>query len=142
MVVDFPAPFGPRNPVTLPAGTVKERWSTARTPSKMTADWFVLTLAVATALRGLGAGTIAGLSMMDPVRGRLRLLAYAQITRAVYRGNGVRTYGAGTILGALLTDDDEPRMARLLDTWERWHIVGAVSHVAAFISLVVALAYV
>lgn len=39
-------------------------------------------------------------------------------------------------------DDDEPRAARFLDSWERWHIVGAVSHVGAFIALVVALAYV
>src|SRR5580698_10528948 len=29
MVVDFPAPFGPRNPVTRPGCTVNDRWSTA-----------------------------------------------------------------------------------------------------------------
>ena len=29
MVVDFPAPLGPRNPVTWPDGTVKLRSSTA-----------------------------------------------------------------------------------------------------------------
>ena len=29
MVVDFPAPFGPRNPVTIPGRTVKLRSSTA-----------------------------------------------------------------------------------------------------------------
>ena len=29
MVVDFPAPFGPRNPVTEPGGTVNDRSSTA-----------------------------------------------------------------------------------------------------------------
>jgi hypothetical protein len=29
MVVDFPAPFGPRKPVTWPDGTVKLRASTA-----------------------------------------------------------------------------------------------------------------
>ena len=29
MVVDFPAPFGPRNPVTLPGCTTKLRSSTA-----------------------------------------------------------------------------------------------------------------
>jgi hypothetical protein len=30
MVVDFPAPFGPRKPVTLPGSTTKLRSSTAR----------------------------------------------------------------------------------------------------------------
>src|SRR4051794_31500874 len=29
MVVDFPAPLGPRNPVTIPGRTVKDRASTA-----------------------------------------------------------------------------------------------------------------
>ena len=29
IVVDLPAPFGPRNPVTLPGATVKSAWSTA-----------------------------------------------------------------------------------------------------------------
>ncbi len=29
MVVDLPAPFGPRNPVTIPGRTVKVRPSTA-----------------------------------------------------------------------------------------------------------------
>jgi hypothetical protein len=29
MVVDFPAPFGPRNPVTVPGCTTKLRFSTA-----------------------------------------------------------------------------------------------------------------
>src|SRR6185437_2529656 len=29
MVVDFPAPFGPRNPVTTPGSTTKLSWSTA-----------------------------------------------------------------------------------------------------------------
>ena len=29
MVVDFPAPFGPRKPVTMPGLTVKVRWLTA-----------------------------------------------------------------------------------------------------------------
>ena len=33
MVVDLPAPLGPRNPVTRPGCTVKERRSTARVPS-------------------------------------------------------------------------------------------------------------
>jgi hypothetical protein len=30
IVVDFPAPFGPRNPVTMLGATVNERSSTAR----------------------------------------------------------------------------------------------------------------
>ena len=30
IVVDFPAPFGPRKPVTVPGETVNERSSTAR----------------------------------------------------------------------------------------------------------------
>src|SRR5215471_9077972 len=29
IVVDLPAPFGPRNPVTLPGSTANDRWSTA-----------------------------------------------------------------------------------------------------------------
>ncbi len=29
IVVDLPAPFGPRNPVTIPGLTVKVRWLTA-----------------------------------------------------------------------------------------------------------------
>ena len=32
MVVDLPAPLGPRNPVTCPGSTVKDRWSTAALP--------------------------------------------------------------------------------------------------------------
>src|SRR5713101_8309164 len=34
MVVDLPAPFGPRKPTTWPRSTAKETWSTAVTPSK------------------------------------------------------------------------------------------------------------
>src|SRR5205814_10376292 len=33
MVVDFPAPLGPRNPTTWPRSTANETWSTAVTPS-------------------------------------------------------------------------------------------------------------
>src|ERR1051325_727311 len=33
MVVDFPAPVGPRNPSTGPRSTANETWSTAVTPS-------------------------------------------------------------------------------------------------------------
>src|SRR5919109_2416959 len=33
MVVDLPAPFGPRKPTTWPRSTAKETWSTAVTPS-------------------------------------------------------------------------------------------------------------
>ena len=32
MVVDLPAPLGPRNPVTRPGAAVKETWSTACRP--------------------------------------------------------------------------------------------------------------
>src|SRR5207253_11357376 len=32
MVVDLPAPFGPRKPTTCPRSTAKETWSTAVTP--------------------------------------------------------------------------------------------------------------
>src|SRR5205807_7990266 len=32
MVVDFPAPLGPRKPTTWPRSTAKETWSTAVTP--------------------------------------------------------------------------------------------------------------
>src|SRR3954454_15976085 len=36
IVVDLPAPFGPRNPVTVPASTVKSAWSTAtRSPYRL-----------------------------------------------------------------------------------------------------------
>lgn len=155
----------------------------------MTGDQFLLLLATATVLRGLGSGTIAGLSMMIPLRRRIGLLPYAQATRGLYRGQGVRIYAAVTILGALLTvvvtvaafvrdapavvtwsatiscvatslgfvgtarnlpvmrrlwataDDDETPVARLLGIWERWHIIGALAHVTAFIALVVALAH-
>src|SRR5881396_1753049 len=34
MVVDLPAPFGPRNPTTCPRSTAKDTWSTAVTPAK------------------------------------------------------------------------------------------------------------
>src|SRR2546426_2353813 len=34
MVVDLPAPFGPRNPTTWPRSTANDTWSTAVTPSK------------------------------------------------------------------------------------------------------------
>src|SRR5262245_12584290 len=69
----------------------------------MNADRFLLLLATATALRGLGAGTLAGLLLMLPLRGRIGLVPYAQANRALYKGRGVRAYAAVTILGALLT---------------------------------------
>src|SRR2546430_16567167 len=34
MVVDWPAPFGPRKPTTCRRSTAKETWSTAVTPPK------------------------------------------------------------------------------------------------------------
>jgi hypothetical protein len=70
----------------------------------MSVDWFLVTLVTATILRGLGAGIIIGLGLMLlPARRRLGNIPYAQFTRTLYKGGGVRAYAAITILGALLT---------------------------------------
>jgi hypothetical protein len=70
----------------------------------MTIDWFLILLAAATALRGLGAGIICGVELMTlPVRKRLGLIPYVQFVRALYREPGVKVYAGVTILGALLT---------------------------------------
>ena len=67
-------------------------------------DIFLLTLATTTALRGLGAGIIAGVGLMNlPARRRLGVVPYAQFARAHYKGTGVRVYAGITVFGALLT---------------------------------------
>ena len=44
-VVVFPAPLGPRNPVTVPSATSKLRSSTARTsPNRLVSDETVITM--------------------------------------------------------------------------------------------------
>ena len=149
----------------------------------MTPSQFLWLLAAAAALRGLGAGIITGLLLLLPLRRRMGLIPYAQVTRALYAGRGVRAYGALTILGVLLTalaavaaylrnepaavtwllgvslagstfgfvgtarnlpvmrvlwktqDENELLLVKLLGRWERWHIIGAISHVTAFASL-------
>ena len=70
----------------------------------MTADWFLASLVTATILRGLGAGIIIGLGLvLLPARRPLGNIPYAQFTRTLYRGGGVRVYAIITIVGALLT---------------------------------------
>lgn len=70
----------------------------------MIVDWFLVTLVTATILRGLGAGIIIGLGLvLLPARRRLGNIPYAQFTRTLYKGGGVRVYAVITILGALLT---------------------------------------
>lgn len=55
MVVVLPAPFGPRNPVTCPGRTVKERWSTAvLSPYRLVSSLTSITRATVP-VRGRGA---------------------------------------------------------------------------------------
>ncbi len=67
-------------------------------------DWFLILLAVTTAVRGLGAGIIYDVALVSlPVRRQIGAIPYARYARANYRGNGVKTYATVSILGALLT---------------------------------------
>jgi len=67
-------------------------------------DWFLILLAVTTAVRGLGAGIIYDVALVSlPVRRRIGAIPYVKFARALYTGNGVKTYGTVSILGALLT---------------------------------------
>jgi len=66
-------------------------------------DWFLVLLAVTTAVRGMGAGIIYDVAMVSlPVRRRIGAVAYASFARANYV-DGVKMYGPVSILGALLT---------------------------------------
>ena len=67
-------------------------------------DPFLLTLAAATVLRGLGAGIITGVELITlPARRRLGPAPYARFARAHFKGGGVAAYAGVTALGALLT---------------------------------------
>ena len=58
-VVVLPAPLGPRNPVTVPASTEKDRSSTAVTPSKCLVSPWISMVCMAAASDGFGAAVVA-----------------------------------------------------------------------------------
>lgn len=67
-------------------------------------DWFLLMLASTTIIRGLGAGMIYDVARVSlPVQRQIGAIPYARYAVASLMGNGVRTYGPVSILGALLT---------------------------------------
>ncbi len=66
-------------------------------------DWFLILLAVTTAVRGFGAGIIYDVALVSlPVRYRIGAIPYANFARANFT-EGVKTYLPVSILGALLT---------------------------------------
>lgn len=66
-------------------------------------DWFLVTLAVTTAVRGFGAGLIYDVALISlPVRRQIGAIPYTKFAIANF-GIGVKTYAPVSILGALLT---------------------------------------
>jgi hypothetical protein len=66
--------------------------------------WFLILLVVTAAIRGLGAGIIWDVAFVSlPLRKKIGAVAYARYARANFEGRGSKTYGAVSILGALLT---------------------------------------
>ena len=66
-------------------------------------DWFLILLAITTAVRGFGAGIIYDVALVSlPVRRRIGAIPYANFARANFT-EGVKTYLPVSILGALLT---------------------------------------
>ncbi|MCC6299455.1 MAG: hypothetical protein IT314_09155 [Anaerolineales bacterium] len=67
-------------------------------------DWFPTLLAITTLVRGFGAGLIYDVALVSlPVRHKIGVIPYSKYAVATLMGNGVRTYGPVSILGALLT---------------------------------------
>jgi hypothetical protein len=67
-------------------------------------DWFSILLAITVMVRGLGAGMIYDVALVSlPVRRQIGAIPYAKYVRAIYGGNGAKTYGAVSILGLILT---------------------------------------
>jgi hypothetical protein len=67
-------------------------------------DWFLLTLAVTTAVRGFGAGLIWDVALISlPTRRHLGPIPYRNYALVLFEGIGVRTYAPIAILGLLLT---------------------------------------
>jgi len=66
-------------------------------------DWFLVLLAVTTAVRGLGAGLIYDVAWISlPLRRQVGIIPYAKYARANFK-SGFKTYGPISIIGALLT---------------------------------------
>ena len=66
-------------------------------------DLFVILLAVATAVRGFGAGIIYDVARISlPLRKQIGVIPYAQYARANFN-KGFKTYGPVSIIGLLLT---------------------------------------
>ena len=61
-MVDLPAPFGPRNPVTWPAGMSMEKPSSARAPNDLVRSW----------VRTAGRSMRASPALVLPTVGRRR----------------------------------------------------------------------
>jgi hypothetical protein len=67
-------------------------------------DWFSILLAITTAVRGFGAGLIYDVALVSlPVRRQIGAIPFTKYAVALLMGNGIRTYGPVSILGALLT---------------------------------------
>src|SRR4029450_11964314 len=99
MVVDFPAPLGPRNPVTLPGRTVKLRSSTASlSPYRLVNPWTSIMLSAFSAVP-LGSGWP---ERYGPGAGR----ASGDAPRS--RGGSVRDLPDG-VLACVLTPGPTPR---------------------------------
>ena len=61
IVVVFPAPLGPKNPVTCPGRTVKLRASTAVTGPKRLVSWFTSITTGLTGTRRANSGPLAAI---------------------------------------------------------------------------------
>src|ERR1700704_4441576 len=95
MVVDFPAPFGPRNPVMRPGASSKDRSLTAMTvPYRLVSAWTAMVLmavppevvnAVRLTLPTLGNAAARGAGRQDALS---RTAAAYRILRGMYAGGG------------------------------------------------------
>jgi len=67
-------------------------------------NWFSITLAITTLIRGFGAGLIYDVAIVSlPVRRRIGVIPYVRYAIANFSVRGLKTYGPVSILGAVLT---------------------------------------
>ena len=84
MVVDFPAPFGPRKPVTRPGSARKVTWSTAVKP-----PYFLVSESTMIMARTLASGA--------PATSGSVLIRSLPATPATLKGLGVDPQGRGDV---------------------------------------------
>src|SRR5258705_2325243 len=130
MVVDFPAPFGPRNPVMRPGASSKDRSLTAVTvPYRLVSAWTAMVLMavppeVVTVVRWmlstLGGAAARGAGRQDALS---RTTAAYRIGRGMYAGGGPPGQPPGVISPdsyAAMTSwarSRRPSLARIRLTW-------------------------